>query len=63
MTFEVPLIDLQTHLLNLGRSVLTVFRFYVSVIVTFIVQYSDSERSMLSLCTRKVVSFCGISGF
>lgn len=57
MTFEVPLIDLQTHFLNLGRSVLTVFRFYVSVIVTFIVQYSD--RSMLSLCTRKVVSFVG----
>lgn len=60
MTFEVPLIDLQTHFLNLGRSVLTVFRFYVSVIVTFIAQYSD--RSMLSLCTRKVVSFVAVSG-
>lgn len=61
MTFEIPPIDLQTHLLSLDRSVLTVFRFYVSVIITFVVQYSDSERSVLSLCTRKVVSFCGIS--
>lgn len=51
MTFEVLVTDLQAHLLNLGRSVLTVFRFHVSVIVVFIVQYSDSERSMLSLCT------------
>lgn len=36
MTFEVPLIDLQT-ILNLGKSVMTVVRFYVSVIVAFIV--------------------------
>lgn len=59
MTFEIPLIDLQTHLLDLGRLVMTAFRFYVSVIVTFIVRYGDSKRSALFLCTRKVVSLCG----